>query len=54
MKYTGVTGTVDFNANGDPKKAVYFVLKVVSDDPQRWGENWELKRVIIAAPGPKA
>ena len=39
VKYTGVTGTVDFDAKGDPKKAVYFVLKVVSDDPQRWGRT---------------
>jgi len=54
VKYTGVTGTVVFDKKGDPEKAVYFVLKVVSEDPQRWGENWELKRVIIAAPGPKA
>ena len=54
VKYTGVTGTVEFDAKGDPKKALYFVLQVVSADPQKWGENKEVKRLSIAAPGPKA
>lgn len=54
VKYTGVTGTVDFDRKGDPKKALYFVLQVTSADPQRWGENKEVKRLSIAAPGPKA
>jgi branched-chain amino acid transport system substrate-binding protein len=54
VKYSGVTGTVDFDRKGDPKKALYFVLQVTSPDPQRWGENKEVKRLSIAAPGPKA
>jgi branched-chain amino acid transport system substrate-binding protein len=54
VKYTGVTGTVEFDPKGDPKKALYFVLQVASADPQKWGENKEVKRLSIAAPGPKA
>ncbi|WP_242340436.1 branched-chain amino acid ABC transporter substrate-binding protein [Anaeromyxobacter sp. SG66] len=54
VKYTGVTGTVQFDAKGDPKKALYFVLEVASADPQKWGDNKEVKRLSIAAPGPKA
>jgi branched-chain amino acid transport system substrate-binding protein len=54
VKYDGVTGTIEFDAKGDPKEALYFVLQVVSDDPQKWGENKEVKRLVIAAPKPKA
>jgi branched-chain amino acid transport system substrate-binding protein len=54
VKHTGVTGTIDFDSKGDPKKALYFVLQVASDDPQRWGENKEVERLSIAAPSPKA
>jgi branched-chain amino acid transport system substrate-binding protein len=54
VKYSGVTGTVVFDRKGDPEKALYFVLQVTSADPQRWGENKEVKRLSIAAPGPKA
>jgi branched-chain amino acid transport system substrate-binding protein len=54
VKYSGVTGTIEFNAKGDPKKALYFVLQVASDDPQKWGENKEVKRLSIAPPTPGA
>jgi branched-chain amino acid transport system substrate-binding protein len=54
VKHTGVTGTIEFDAKGDPKKALYFVLQVVSDDPQKWGDNKEVKRLSIAPPGPGA
>jgi branched-chain amino acid transport system substrate-binding protein len=50
VKYSGITGTVEFDEKGDPKKALYFVLQVVSDDPAKWGENKEVKRLTIAAP----
>ncbi|HET7874802.1 MAG TPA: branched-chain amino acid ABC transporter substrate-binding protein [Methylomirabilota bacterium] len=53
VRYTGITGSVEFDSKGDPKKALYFVLQVVSDDPQKWGENKEVKRLSIAAPTPK-
>ena len=54
VKHTGVTGSVEFDAKGDPKKALYFVLQVASDDPQKWGENKEVQRLSIAAPAPRA
>jgi branched-chain amino acid transport system substrate-binding protein len=50
VRYTGITGTVEFDSKGDPKKALYFVLQVASDDPQKWGDNKEVKRLSIAAP----
>jgi len=54
VKHDGVTGHIEFDGKGDPKTALYFVLQVVSDDPAKWGENKEVKRLTIAAPGPKA
>ena len=53
VKHTGITGTVEFDAKGDPKKALYFVLQVVSDNPDKWGDNKEVKRLSIAAPTAK-
>jgi branched-chain amino acid transport system substrate-binding protein len=41
---------VEFDEKGDPKKALYFVLQVASEDPAKWGENKEVKRLSIAAP----
>jgi branched-chain amino acid transport system substrate-binding protein len=49
-KYTGLTGTIEFDEKGDPKKALYFVLQVASEDPGKWGQNKEVKRLEIAAP----
>ena len=46
----GITGAVEFDAKGDPKKALYFVLQVASDNPEKWGDNKEVKRLTIAAP----
>jgi branched-chain amino acid transport system substrate-binding protein len=53
VKHTGITGSVEFDAKGDPRKALYFVLQVASDDPQNWGDNKEVKRLTIAAPAAK-
>ena len=50
LKYSGLTGTIEFDEKGDPKKATYFVLQVVSDDPAKFGENKLVKRLDIAAP----
>jgi len=54
VKHTGLTGTIEFDAKGDPKQSSYFVIEVTSGDPQKWGENKPVKRLVIAAPGPKA
>ena len=53
VKYSGITGSVEFDAKGDPKKALYFVFQVASDDPAKWGDNKEVKRLTIAAPAAK-
>jgi branched-chain amino acid transport system substrate-binding protein len=50
VKYSGLTGNVEFDGKGDPKKALYFVIQVVSADPAKWGDNKEAKRLEIAAP----
>ncbi len=50
IKYTGMTGTIEFDEKGDPKKATYYVLQVSSDNPEKWSENKEAKRLAIAAP----
>jgi branched-chain amino acid transport system substrate-binding protein len=53
VRHNGITGNVEFDAKGDPKKALYFVLQVASDDPEKWGDNKEVKRLTIAAPAAK-
>lgn len=53
VKHNGITGNIVFDEKGDPRKALYFVLQVASDDPQKWGENKEVKRLTIAAPAGK-
>jgi branched-chain amino acid transport system substrate-binding protein len=50
VRHTGITGSVEFDAKGDPKKALYFVLQVANEDPEKWGDNKEVKRLTIAAP----
>jgi branched-chain amino acid transport system substrate-binding protein len=37
--YQGITGTFNFNENGDPDPARYFVFQVVSVDPNAWNQN---------------
>jgi branched-chain amino acid transport system substrate-binding protein len=53
VKHTGITGAVEFDDKGDPKKALYFVLQVANDNPEKWGDNKEVKRLTIAAPTAK-
>jgi branched-chain amino acid transport system substrate-binding protein len=50
VKYSGLTGAIEFDEKGDPKKATYYVLQVTSDNPEKWSENKEAKRLAIAAP----
>ncbi|HSD51962.1 MAG TPA: branched-chain amino acid ABC transporter substrate-binding protein [Candidatus Methylomirabilis sp.] len=48
--FKGVTGTINFDEKGDPLKAKYFIIKVASDDPAKWGANPVVKTLDIAAP----
>jgi branched-chain amino acid transport system substrate-binding protein len=50
VRHTGITGSVEFDSKGDPKKALYFVLQVANEDPEKWSDNKEVKRLTIAAP----
>jgi branched-chain amino acid transport system substrate-binding protein len=50
VKYSGLTGNIEFDGKGDPKKALYFIMQVVSEDPAKWNDNKEVKRLEIAAP----
>ena len=50
VKLSGITGDIGFDAKGDRAKAQYFVLQVVSEDPQKWGDNKIIKQLTIAPP----
>jgi branched-chain amino acid transport system substrate-binding protein len=39
QNYQGITGVYNFNRNGDPSPAQYFVFQVVSADPDDWNQN---------------
>ncbi|PYO01015.1 MAG: branched chain amino acid ABC transporter substrate-binding protein [Candidatus Rokuibacteriota bacterium] len=54
VKLAGITGDIEFDAKGDRKKALYFVLQVDSDDPQKWGDNKIVKQLAIAPPSSSA
>jgi branched-chain amino acid transport system substrate-binding protein len=37
--YQGITGVYNFDKNGDPNPAQYFVFQVISADPDDWNQN---------------
>lgn len=49
--FQGITGVVTFDERGDPVKAKYFVIKVVSGKPEDWGKN-QLVKILELAPPP--
>ncbi len=49
-KSEGITGHIEFDGKGDRKKAGYFILQVVSDDPAKWPENKLIKQLQIEPP----
>ncbi len=49
VKHAGITGTVEFDEKGDPKKAKYFIIQVAKD----WNDNKTIKSLDIAAPAAK-
>lgn len=50
VKLAGITGEIEFDGKGDRKKALYFVLEVASDNPEKWGDNKIVKQLAIAPP----
>ena len=53
VKHSGITGEIAFDSKGDRLKAQYFVLTVVSDNPEKWGDNKIVKQLTIAPPAVK-
>lgn len=48
--YQGITGSLSFNSIGDLESAKYFVIKVLSGDASKWGENAIEQTLDIAPP----
>jgi len=48
--FKGVTGTITFDEKGDPVKAKYFIMEIVSDNPEKWNDNKVAKVLELAAP----
>ncbi len=48
--YPGITGTINFNKNGDLTAAKYFVIQVSSPDPSLWSKNTIVKTLSIEPP----
>lgn len=46
VKYSGITGNIEFDDKGDPKKATYLIYQVGKE----WQDNTLVKRLEIAAP----
>lgn len=48
--FQGITGMYNFDENGDPNPARYFVLQVISTDPNEWNQNTLVASFEIAPP----
>ncbi len=48
--FKGITGTINFNKNGDLTEAKYFVIQVSSSDPAKWLDNKIDQTLTIAPP----
>lgn len=48
--YQGITGVFNFDKNGDPDPAKYFVFQVVSPDPADWHQNTLVASYDVAPP----
>jgi branched-chain amino acid transport system substrate-binding protein len=48
--FSGITGTINFNAKGDLTTAKYFVIQVTSPDPAKWNDNTIDQTLDIAPP----
>ena len=51
VKHSGITGSVEFDDKGDPKKATYLIYQVSS---KTWDDRKMVKRLEIAAPAKKS
>ena len=51
VRRQGITGDIEFDAKGDRKRALYFVLEVASESPEQWRENKIVRQLTIGPPG---
>lgn len=51
VRHQGITGDIEFDDRGDRKRALYFVLQVASESPEKWGENPIVKQLTLGAVG---
>jgi branched-chain amino acid transport system substrate-binding protein len=51
--YAGITGTFNFNKNGDLTSAKYFVIQVTSPDPAQWSNNKISQTLSLEPPAPQ-
>ncbi len=51
--YPGITGTINFNGNGDLTEAKYFIIQVTSSDPAKWADNTIAETLTFAPPAPQ-
>jgi branched-chain amino acid transport system substrate-binding protein len=47
--FQGITGTINFNGNGDLTEARYFIIQVTSADDTKWSEN-KIDQILVLAP----
>jgi branched-chain amino acid transport system substrate-binding protein len=48
--FKGLTGTVNFNPNGDLVTATYFIIQVLSADPAKWADNKIVQTLSLVPP----
>jgi branched-chain amino acid transport system substrate-binding protein len=48
--YPGITGAINFNSKGDLTEAQYFVIQVVSNDPEKWSANTVAETIVQKPP----
>ena len=48
--YDGITGKITFDAKGDLLNAKYFIIQVVSADPNKWNDNTIAETLTFAPP----
>jgi branched-chain amino acid transport system substrate-binding protein len=48
--FKGLTGTVNFNPNGDLVSATYFIIQVLSADPAKWADNKIVQTLSLVPP----
>jgi len=48
--YEGLTGSITFDDNGDPEVGLYYVIEVVSGDPEAWNENTVIAEITLDSP----